>query len=159
MLAQDKEEAGEADGAADAGEGLVGEMLGEVVVATTAGDGTDVLILGEDELEDGAGVVVEATDDFEVGFDLLLEAFGFEEVEGLVEFGEALLISVVVDFEIAKLLDDFGAGTVKVNEGENLFDSGFVEREFFEADFGLLGGDFVGVIDDAHDFFGLVGEV
>ena len=66
------EEAREADRATDAGEGLVGKMLGKVIVATAASNGTDVFVFGQDKLENGTSVVVETADDLKVGFDLKL---------------------------------------------------------------------------------------
>ena len=48
-------------------------MLGEVVVTTASGDGADVFVLGKDEFEYGASVIVEAADDLHVGTDLVLQ--------------------------------------------------------------------------------------
>lgn len=84
-------------------------MLGEVVVATAASNGADGFVFGENEFENGAGVIVETSDDGHVGGDLLGEALGFEEIEDEVEFGKALLEGGVVDFEIGEFFDDFGA--------------------------------------------------
>ena len=90
-------------------------MLGEVVIATAASDGADGFVLGEDEFENGASIVVEAADDGHVGGDLLGETLGFEKIEDEVEFGEALLEGGVVDFEIGEFFDDFGAGAVEID--------------------------------------------
>ena len=90
-------------------------MLGEVVVATAAGDGADGFVLGEDEFENSASVVVETSDNSHVGGDLLGEALGFEEIKDEIEFGETLLEGRVVDFEIGEILDDFGARAVEVD--------------------------------------------
>lgn len=52
-------------------------MPGEVIVASTAGDGADVFVLGKDEFKDGAGVIVETADDFHVGGNLVFQTSGF----------------------------------------------------------------------------------
>ena len=59
-------------------------MAGEIIVTTAAGDRADVPVFGQDKFKDGAGVVIEATDDFEVSGDLIAEVHGFEEAEDLV---------------------------------------------------------------------------
>ena len=82
-------------------------------------------MLGENEFENGAGVVVEATDDFHVGFDLVFLAHGFEEVKDLVEFGDACLVGFVGDFEVVELLDYERTFAVKIDESEDFFDSFF----------------------------------
>ena len=90
-------------------------MLSEVVVSTAAGDGADGFVLGKDEFENGASVIVEATDNGHIGGDLLGETLRFEEIKDEVELGEALLEGGVVNFEIGEFFDDFGAGAVEFN--------------------------------------------
>ena len=45
---------------------------------------------------------------------------------------------------------------MKFDEGKDFFNVIFRESELFEGDFGLLGSDFFGVIDDTIDFVRLI---
>ena len=91
-------------------------MTGEILITATASDGTDILVFGQDEFENSAGVIIEAADDFHVGFDLIFEVERFEVIKDLVEFGEAFAEGGVVDFEISKFFDNGGARTMEVDE-------------------------------------------
>ena len=55
-------------------------------------------MLGQDEFKDGASVVVEATNDGEIGGNLVLESYGFKQAKDLIEFGNALFEGGVFNF-------------------------------------------------------------
>lgn len=158
MFAEDVKETSEADGTADAREGFVGEMSGEVFVAATATDGADVGVLWEDKLKNSAGVVVETADNFHIGGDLGFETGGFEKIKHLIEFGDTFGVEWISDFEIVEFFDDERTFAMEIYKGENFFDVVGAEAEFFETEFGLLGSDLFAVVDNTIDIGGLVAE-
>ena len=86
-------------------------VAGERVVAAAGADRLQPLVAGHEDLEDRAGVVVEAAGDAQVGLDRdVLGRRGGAALDDGGELGEALVEQLVLDAERADLLDERGVG-------------------------------------------------
>src|SRR5690606_38953401 len=108
----------EADGEADAGIG-VAVVGGETVIAPAGADRAERLVPGDEALEHGAGVVVQASGDREVRDDHAGHG-RLDPLDDGGELGDALLDHLAASAEVADLLGEGGVTGADGGEGERL---------------------------------------